>query len=521
MLSALIGLPILGIALIYLPGLTPERVRQVSLAVVSLVLLWTVWLVLQFDPQAGGLQFQESLPWIRELGLTYLLGVDGLSMPLIVVNSLLTWISVFSSDRQVNRPRLYYALILLLGSAVAGAFAAQNLLLFFLFYELELIPLYLLIAIWGGARRGYAATKFLIYTAVSGILILAAFFGLSFLSEAGTFDYDALRSQALPLGTQLLLLSTLVVGFGIKIPMVPLHTWLPDAHVEAPTQASVLLAGVLLKLGTYGLLRFGLGIFPEAWQTIAPWLAALAVVNVLYGSFVAIAQTDMKKIVAYSSIGHMGYVILAIAAATPLSLLGSVTQMISHGLISGLLFLLVGVVYAKTGTRDITLLRGLLNPERGMPLIGSLMILGVMASAGIPGMVGFIAEFIVYRGSFPIFPVQTLLCMVGTGLTAVYFLILVNRSFFGRLPDSLSQLPRVRWQDRMPALLVTLLIIVLGVQPNWMMRWTEVTTTNLGLTLIATPLTNSSKSAQARQAVLPVAESIATTAPVSSALSLD
>jgi NAD(P)H-quinone oxidoreductase subunit 4 len=187
----------------------------------------------------------------------------------------------------------------------------------------------------------------------------------------------------------------------------------------------------------------------------------------------------MKKIVAYSSVGHMGYVILAVAAATPLSLLGSVAQMVSHGLISGLLFLLVGVVYAKTGTRDVTVLQGLLNPERGLPLVGSLMIVGAMASAGIPGMVGFIAEFIVYRGSFPVFPIQTLLCMLGTALTAVYFLILINRTFFGRLPDSLAQLPRVRWQDRMPSMVVTLVIIVLGLQPNWMVRWSEATTTAL------------------------------------------
>jgi NAD(P)H-quinone oxidoreductase subunit 4 len=518
MLSILIWAPILGVVLVCLPQLSTERVRQVALTVATLVLLWTLVLLVQFNPGSAEQQFQESLRWIETLGLTYQLGVDGLSMPLVAINSLLTWIAVYSSDPQINRSRFYYALILLLGSAVAGAFLAQNLLLFFLFYELELIPLYLLIAIWGGSRRGYAATKFLIYTAVSGVLILAAFFGLSLLSGTASFDYEVLRSQTLPLATQLVLLVTLLIGFGIKIPIVPLHTWLPDAHVEAPTQASVLLAGVLLKLGTYGLLRFGLGLFPAAWQVVAPWLALLAVVNVLYGSFVAIAQTDMKKIVAYSSVGHMGYVLLAIAAATPLSLLGSVAQMISHGLISGLLFLLVGVVYAKTGTRDITVLQGLLNPERGLPLIGSLMVVGVMASAGIPGMVGFIAEFIVYRGSFPIFPVQTLLCMVGTGLTAVYFLILINRSFFGRLPDSLARLPRVRWQDRMPSIVVTLLIIALGLQPNWMVRWSEVTTTTLGLTLAATPVNQ----VIAQQALLSTTIAPAATSeqPVS-ALSLD
>ncbi|NJO51744.1 MAG: NADH-quinone oxidoreductase subunit M [Leptolyngbyaceae cyanobacterium RM2_2_4] len=441
---------------------------------------WTVFLITQFDISDAALQLQETLPWVEPLGLTYRLGVDGLSLPLVAMNSLLVAVAIYSSDPKINRPRLYYALFLLLGAAVAGAFLAQNLLLFFLFYELELIPLYLLIAIWGGAKRGYAATKFLIYTATSGILILAAFFGLTLLSGMSTFDYAALQSQVLPLGTQVILLVTLLIGFGIKIPLVPLHTWLPDAHVEASTPTSVLLAGMLLKLGTYGLLRFGLGLFPDAWRVLAPWLAAIAVVNVLYGSFVAIAQTDMKKIVAYSSVGHMGFVILASAAATPLGILAAVGQMVSHGLISALLFLLVGVVYSKTGTRDVTVLRGLLNPERGLPLIGSLMIAGVMASGGIPGMVGFVAEFVAYRSSFSVFPVQTLLCVLGTGLTAVYFLNLVNRAFFGRLPESLENLPRVYWRDRIPSVVMTILIIFLGLQPGWLFRWSEVTATTLG-----------------------------------------
>jgi NAD(P)H-quinone oxidoreductase subunit 4 len=317
------------------------------------------------------------------------------------------------------------------------------------------------------------------------VFILASFFGLAFLSGQFNFDYTLLQTQTLTLSTQVALLIVLIIGFGIKIPIVPLHTWLPDAHVEASTPTSVLLAGVLLKLGTYGLLRFGLGLFPDAWLVLAPWLAAIAVLSVVYGSLAAIAQTDMKKIVAYSSVGHMGYIILAGAAATPLSLLGTVAQMISHGLISGLLFLLVGVIYDKTGTRDVNVLRGLLTPERGLPLIGSLMTVGVMASAGIPGMVGFIAEFVVYRGSFEVFPVQTLLCMVGTGLTAVYFLNLINRSFFGRLPDALANLPPVNWRDRIPSLVVTLLVIALGLQPGWITRWSEPTTTAMSIDILA------------------------------------
>jgi len=483
MLSILIWLPIIGVILIALlpEAVAVQRARQVALVIATITGIWTLYLAVLFNVGEAGMQFQESFPWIDSLGLSYQLGVDGLAMPLLLINSLLTWIAIFSSDPNINRPRLYYSLLLILGGAVAGAFVAQNLLLFFLFYEVELIPLYLVIAIWGGARRGYAATKFLIYTAISGVLILAAFFGLAILGGFDRFDYEILKSHTLPLGTQVFLLITLLLGFGIKIPIVPLHTWLPDAHVEAPTPASVLLAGVLLKLGTYGLLRFGLGLFPEAWAEIAPGLAWVAVVSVLYGSFAAIAQTDMKKIVAYSSVGHMGYIILASAAATPLSLTGTIAQMASHGLISALLFLLVGVVYSKTGTRDINVLQGLLNPERGLPVIGSLMIVGAMASAGIPGMIGFIAEFIVYRGSFPVFPLQSLLCMVGTGLTAVYFLILINKVFFGRLPEALGNLPRVRWQDRIPSVIVTILIILSGIQPDWIMRWSETTVQTLAI----------------------------------------
>lgn len=482
MLSVLIWLPVIGALIISLlpQAQAAARGRQVALVFATVVLGWTGVLVSQFDTSAAGFQFQESLIWIEQLGLSYKLGLDGLSLPLIVLNSLLVWLAIYSTDTHLSRPRLWYCLMLLLEAGVAGAFLSENLLLFFLFYEVELIPLYLMVAIWGGARRGYAATKFLIYTALSGILILAAFFGLALLSGKGSFDYAVLQNPALPIATQLVLLIALLIGFGIKIPIVPLHTWLPDTHVEAPTPASVLLAGVLLKLGTYGIVRFGLGLFPETWQMVAPWLAWLAVINVLYGSFVAIAQTDMKKIVAYSSVGHMGYILLATAAATPLSIAGAIAQMVSHGLISALLFFLVGVVYAKTGTRDVTVLRGLLNPERGLPLVGSLMIAGVMASAGIPGMVGFIAEYIVYRSSLLVFPIQTLLCMLGVGLTAVYFLNLINRAFFGRLPEALANLPAIYWKDRIPSIVVVVLVIFLGLQPNWMTRWSELTALSLG-----------------------------------------
>lgn len=475
MLSAFIWIPAIGAILLSIaPDIGQNHLwRRLCLGITVLLCLWSLVIASQFDPTQIGFQLQEYLPWVDDLGLVYHLGVDGVSLPLLVLNSFLTLIAVWSTPLDVARPRLYYSLILLLNTSVSGAFLAQNLLLFFLFYELELIPLYFLIGIWGGSRRAYAATKFLIYTAVSGMLILAGFLGVVWLSGATDFAYTNALTSDLSMGTQLVLLGTILVGFGIKIPFVPFHTWLPDAHVEASTPISVILAGVLLKLGTYGLLRFGLGLFPEAWQVLAPALAIWAVVSVLYGALTAIAQKDMKKMVAYSSIAHMGYILLALAAATPLALLGSIFQMVSHGLISGLLFLLVGVIYAKTGTRDLDALRGLLNPERGLPLVGSLMVIGVMASSGIPGMAGFIAEFLVFRGSFGIFPAATLWCMVGTGLTSVYFLILTNRVFFGRLSDIVTHLPSVLWRDRIPALALTAVVVAIGLQPHWLSSWSE------------------------------------------------
>jgi NAD(P)H-quinone oxidoreductase subunit 4 len=475
MLGPVVWLPIVGIALFFLPGLDGRRLRHVALGVAGAGFLWSLVVALQFNGQSADLQFVQNIDWVADLGLSYRMGVDGLSLPLVVMTGLLMMVAIYCTEANIERPQLYYSLIMLIYTGVVGAFLSQNLLLFFLFSELELIPLYLLIGIWGGARRSYAATKFLIYTALSGVLILAAFLGVVVIGGSGSFNFDPHMASGLSMTAQLFLLGAILVGFGIKVPLFPFHTWLPDAHVEASTPVSVLLAGVLLKLGTYGLLRFGLGLFPEAWAAIAPFLAWWAVVSVLFGTFSAIAQKDMKKMVAYSSIGHMGFVLLAAAAATPIAYLGAVFQMVAHGLISGLLFVLVGVVYKKTKTRDIDVLEGLLNPERGLPVIGSLMILAVMASAGMPGMMGFMAEFLIFRGSFGTFPVQTLLCMVGTGLTAVYFLLLVNKTFFGRIPEAFSNLPEVRWSERAPGFVLALLIVFFGLYPTGMARWSETT----------------------------------------------
>jgi len=479
MLSSLIVLPIVGAAIVgFFPGNLPAtRLRSLAIAIASAILLVTIWLGSQFDLTSSGWQFQEYYPWIPQIGLNYKLAVDGLSFPLLALSSLLTLIVVFSSRIEVGRTRLKYALIFLVNGGVAGAFFAQNLLLFIIFYELILIPLYLLIAIWGGIKREYAAMKFLIYTAVSGILVLAAFLGVAWLSHSHSFDFGAISTQNLSLTTQLILLTLLLVGFGIKIPLVPLHTWMPDAYVEASPVVAIILGGMVSKLGTYGLIRFGLQLFPDTWSLVAPGLSIIGVVSVLYGALSAIAQKDIKRMVAYSSIGHMGYIVVAAAALTPLSLLGAVSQMVSHGLILAILFYLVGVIETKVGTRDLDVLNGLMNPLRGLPITSALLILGGMASAGIPGLVGFIAEFLVFQGTYSVFPRQTLLCIFASGLTAVYFVILLNRTCFGKLDSNTAYYPQVRRDEQIPALVLAALIFFLGVQPTWLVRWTETTTT--------------------------------------------
>ncbi len=480
MLSSIIWLPILGAIVI---GIVPGFSRSIALIVSGLTLTISLAIAMMFDYGDPGLQFVEYLAWIEPLGLDYQLGVDGLSLPLIILNALLVLLAVQATSKNIDRDRLFYALLLLVSTAITGAFLAQNLLLFFLFYELELIPLYLLIAIWGGEKRGYAATKFLIYQALSGFILLAGFLSWAWFTKTGDFNYQSLAATHLPADLQLLFLSVIVLGFGIKMPLVPFHTWLPDAYVEASTPVSMLLGGIVSKLGTYGLIRFGLGLFPDAWVIVAPWLATIAVITAVYGSAIAIAQTDIKKTIAYSSVAHLSYVLLATAAGNPLSLLGAVYQMVAHGLILALLFNLVGIIEAKAGTRDLNKLHGLLNPKRGLPFVGTTLILTMMASAGIPGMVGFIGEFLSFQGSYITFPIATLICLASTGLTSVYFIIIINRTLFGKLAVDLTYLPKVNSYERIPAIVLTALIILLGIQPNLLISHTQISTDAIVATL--------------------------------------
>jgi NAD(P)H-quinone oxidoreductase subunit 4 len=491
MLSLIIWLPVLGAILI---GLIPGFSRSIALIISGLTLVGSIAIAATFNYQDPGLQFVEHLNWIEPLGLDYQLGIDGLSLPLLILNALLSLLAIIATNTEVMRGRLFYALLLLVSTAINGAFLSQNLLLFFLFYELELIPLYLLIAIWGGERRGYAATKFLIYQALSGMILLAGFLSWAWFTKTGNFNYESLAATHLPANLQLLFLCIILLGFGIKMPLVPFHTWLPDAYIEASTPISMLLGGIVSKLGTYGLIRFGLGLFPDAWVIVAPWLSIIAVVTAVYGSLIAIAQTDIKKTIAYSSVAHLSYVLLATAAGTPLSILGAVCQMVAHGLILALLFNLVGIIEAKTGTRDINQLHGLLNPKRGLPFVGATLILTMMASAGIPGMVGFIGEFLSFQGSYIAFPVATLICLASTGLTSVYFIIIINRVLFGKLAADLTYLPKVASYERIPAIVLAVLIIWLGIQPNILISHTQITTDKIVATIPHPINQNSSKS---------------------------
>jgi NAD(P)H-quinone oxidoreductase subunit 4 len=473
-LSVLIWLPVLGALAIAL--LPKDQSKRGAVIVSSAVLILDFLLLRQFDTNIPVFQLAENLPWLENLGLNYSLGVDGLSLPLVVLNGLLTWLIICFCERQIKeRSQLFQVLILLIHAGVSGAILSTNTLLFVLFYEIELIPLYLVIAVWGGGQRSYAAMKFLIFTAISGILILAGFLALGWLTANPTpiFDYSTLQTLTLPLEVQITLLLVLLLGFSIKAPFVPFHTWLPDTYVESTTPTVMMLGGIVAKLGTYGLFRFCVGLFPDAWSLLSPYIAVWAGLGILYGTMIAIAQKDIKRMVAYSSIGHMSYILLAAAAATPLSLIGGIAQMVSHGLVLALLFYLVGVIEEKVGTRDLDVLNGLLNPLRGLPTTSALLILGGMASAGIPGLVGFIAEFLVFQGSFTKFPIPTIFAIIGTGLTAVYFVILLNRTCFGKLDNATAYYPKVSGLEHLPALILTGIIIFLGVQPIWLTRWSE------------------------------------------------
>src|SRR5579884_1372979 len=463
LLHLIIFLPLAGAALIWLLPARPGLPRWIAALVSGGVLALALVLFAAFDRARGGFQFETNVPWIGLLGVNYHVGVDGLSLPLVVLNALLTFLAVLVSWNLAERPKEYFALVLVLETAVAGVFASLDLFLFFLFWELELAPMYLLIGVWGGPRREYAAMKFLLYTVLGGAFMLVGILALYLGAGLGTFDMVALGRVDYPLAFQLATFVLFYIAFAVKIPIFPFHTWLPDAHVEAPTAISVLLAGVLLKMGGYGLLRVCLTVLPAAAVQLAGLLAVLGVVNILYGAFVALGQRDLKSIIANSSISHMGFVVLGLAALTQTGFEGAVLQMFTHGTITGLLFIMVGLVYDRTHTRDVEAMGGL---AAQMPIIATVFVVAGLASLGLPGLSGFVAEFLVLVGTFPAWPLLTAFGAFGIVLSAGYILWMLERVFYGPLAERWKGLSdATRLETATIATLVAVIVLV-GVYPN-------------------------------------------------------
>jgi NAD(P)H-quinone oxidoreductase subunit 4 len=438
-LTAIVLLPLVASLLIpVLPDKDGKRVRWYALGVGIAdfaLMCYAFWK--HYDASNASFQMVENYAWMPQLGLNWAVSVDGLSAPLVLLAGFVTTLSIFSAWQVDHRPRLFYFLMLVLYSAQVGVFVAKDLLLFFIMWEVELIPVYLLVCIWGGQRRRYAATKFLLYTAAASIFILVAALAMGLYGGGDmTFDITALASKEYPLGLQLLLYAGLLIAFGVKLAVFPMHTWLPDAHGEASSPVSMILAGVLLKMGGYGLIRLNLEMLPDAHIYFAPVLAILGVVNIIYGALNSFAQTNMKRRLAYSSISHMGFVLLGIASFTDLGINGAMLQMISHGLIASVLFFLAGVTYDRTHTMIMKDMGGI---GQAMPKVFALFTMAAMASLALPGMSGFAGELSVFVGmtssdvySSTFCTVTVFLAAVGVILTPIYLLSMLREVFYGQ-----------------------------------------------------------------------------------------
>jgi NADH-quinone oxidoreductase subunit M len=433
-------------------------------------------LLLTGDTTGGGFRFEQNVPWISSIGARYHIGVDGISLWLVLLTTLLVPISILSSWTSVTKRQLsYYVFLLVLESAMIGVFVSLDLLVFYLFFEASLVPMFFLIGIWGGKERIYAATKFFIYTAVGSLLMLAAIIALYYL--AGSFDYvtilNALKAGTTRLvpgsQTEALIFLAFALAFCIKVPLFPFHTWLPDAHTEAPTAGSVILAGVMLKMGTYGLLRFNLALFPSASRYFAPLIITLAVIGIIYGALVAMVQPDVKRLVAYSSVSHMGFVVLGLFSFTEMGMQGALYQMLNHGVSTGALFLFVGMIYERRHTRQISDFGGLAT---SMPWFSALFVIASLSSIGLPLLNGFVGEFLIMIGTWTSTAVTwpwiaTMLAGTGVIWAAVYMLWMLQRVVFGRVTNP----ENARLKDlnaREVGLLIPLLILMLwmGVFPR-------------------------------------------------------
>lgn len=486
-LSALIFLPLIGAILILLIKHDNPRFYHWMAAFWSgCALILSLVILGRYDNQhlhTSGkyvFQFVDALPWIPHFNIQYQVGLDGLSLPMVVLTTLIVFIAVFVSWNITERSRLYFAMMLIMETGVLGVFCSLDLFLFFVMWELELIPMYFLIGLWGGARREYAALKFILYTMFASALMMICFLAIYFLSTPHTFDVivllqnqnSLLADLAKPL--QMALFISLFICFAIKLPMVPFHTWLPDAHVEAPTAISVILAGVLLKMGAYGILRFNLGLFPDLMKWMSVALAALGMINILYGAMLALAQTDFKRVIAYSSVSHMGFVLLGLAAWNPIGLNGAILQMFTHGTITALLFIFVGVVYERTHTRQLSELGGL---SQQIPLTSALFVVAALASVGAPGMSGFVSEFLIFTGAYgnsltgmPHFAIQILTVAAALGIIigAAYTLRVTSLVFFGPMAERWKNLKDINQVEIFTVVVLLVLVFILGFFPGFL-----------------------------------------------------
>jgi NADH-quinone oxidoreductase subunit M len=483
LLTILILLPVIGalttIAYGFTPGARESHHRWIALGFTTLTFLISLLLIQGAGGGVAAFRFAENYPWIASVGARYHLGVDGISLWLVILTTLLMPIAVLSSWTAITKRQLtYYVLLLLLESAMIGVFVSLDLLLFYLFFEASLVPMFFLIGVWGGERRIYAAVKFFIYTAVGSLLMLVGIIALYFIHQTatgiGTFDYTVLTetlrtsSAMIPPRAEFWLFLAFALAFCIKVPLWPLHTWLPDAHTEAPTAGSVILAGVLLKMGTYGLLRFNFGLFPNASKQFAPVMITLAVIGIIYGALVAMVQPDVKRLVAYSSVSHMGFVVLGLFSFTEQGMQGALYQMLNHGVSTGALFLFVGMIYERRHTRMISDFGGLARP---MPWFSALFVIASLSSIGLPFLNGFVGEFLIMLGAWTSVAVRhawivTMLAGTGVIWAAVYMLWMLQRVVFGtKTSEANAKLTDLSAREVGLILPLVALMVFMGVYP--------------------------------------------------------
>ena len=484
LLTILILLPVIGagttVVYTFTPGARESHHRWIALGFTSLSFLVSLLLIQGAGSGLSAFRFEENYSWISSIGARYHVGVDGISLWLVLLTTLLMPIAILSSWTAVTkRQATYYVLLLLIESAMIGVFVSLDLLLFYLFFEASLVPMFFLIGVWGGERRIYAAVKFFIYTAVGSLLMLVGIIALYFIHQRatgiGTFDYlvlvDTLRTNAMAISprAEFWLFLAFALAFCIKVPLWPLHTWLSDAHTEAPTAGSVILAGVLLKMGTYGLLRFNFGLFPNASKQFAPIMITLAVIGIIYGALVAMVQPDVKRLVAYSSVSHMGFVVLGLFSFTEQGMQGALYQMLSHGVSTGALFLFVGMIYERRHTRMISEFGGLARP---MPWFSALFVIASLSSIGLPFLNGFVGEFLIMLGSWTSNAVQhawivTMLAGTGVIWAAVYILWMLQRVVFGtKTSEANASLPDLNVREIGLVLPLLALMLFMGVYPG-------------------------------------------------------